>query len=182
MRIVCCLFTLLWSGCSASFVDLNPPTAQPADAALPAADLLLTSPPIGDLSGAPPGDMAAGDLLAPGEPGRVLAMGTFEGRAGHGGRGGGSLFLRPDGQVEVRMAADFGVTGAVGPVVVLTTRLDLGNTLRPEQGDLELSALRKTSGEQAYPIPGGDGGRRVIFVWCMPFKVEIARAVLEPQP
>jgi hypothetical protein len=158
-------------GCSARFVDERPEEER--------------RPLIPDGGGAqvmdlpPAGDMDTGRDLGAGAQGVVLASGTFVGRAGHGGKGGGSIYRRPDGQIEVRMASDFGVTGVVGPVVVLTSRQDLGSMLRPQEGDLELGALRSTSGEQSYLVPGGDGGRRVVFIWCKPFTVEIAKAVME---
>lgn len=168
MRAAWIFAVALSFGCSARFVDERPEEER--------------RPLIPDGGGAPIADLPPSGDLGEGAQGVTLAAGTFVGRAGHGGKGGGSLYRRPDGQIEVRMAQDFGVTGVVGPVVVLTSRQDLGSMLRPQEGDLELGALRSTSGEQGYLVPGGpggDGGRRVIFIWCKPFTVEIAKAVLE---
>ncbi|HUS64990.1 MAG TPA: hypothetical protein VMZ28_10630 [Kofleriaceae bacterium] len=149
-------------GCSATFVDWRTDAAAQAD--LGAVDLAET-----DLSGF---DLAGADL---GET--VLATGRFEGRAGHLGSGGGRLVETATG-IEVRMDADFSASAVPGPVVVLTARPGLGTALVAE--DLQLGALSSPKGAQSYPVPGGDGGRRNLFVFCKPFGVEVARAVLAP--
>ena len=158
------------AGCDARFTDLRPQLARDGAAAAALGDARDLAD-AGDLAGA---DLAAVDLAAA-DP--VLARGTFVGRAGHGGMGGAELYRRGDGRVALRFLADFRVTGQVGPVVVLTSRADLGNSLTAE--DLELGDLTAAAGAQEYLLPGSDGGRRNAFVWCRPFRVEIAKAPLE---
>ncbi len=111
---------------------------------------------------------------------RVLARGTFTGRAGHNGAGTAELRRLEDGSVELGFGADFSVSAVPGPVVVLTSRSELGTMILPGAGDFELAPLRENNGAQAYPVPGGDGGRRSAFVFCKPFGVEVARALLSP--
>jgi hypothetical protein len=111
--------------------------------------------------------------------GVVVARGVFEGRAGHLGRGGATLLRLPGGTLELRFEPDFSTSGVPGPFVVLSTRAALGRGIDPGQGDLEIGPLKAVSGEQRYPVPGGDEGRRVAWVYCKPFGVEVSRAVLE---
>lgn len=109
--------------------------------------------------------------------GSELAAGTFTGRAGHGGSGSAQLYRRADGVVEVRLLMDFSVTPVPGPAVFLTSRTDMGNTIDP-QTDLNLGTLQSASGAQSYAVPTDDGTRRNVFVFCQPFRVEVAKAAL----
>jgi hypothetical protein len=108
----------------------------------------------------------------------VLGRGAVSGRAGHNGAGTASLVQHDDGSLEVRFASDFAVSNAPGPLVVLSSRESLGSALDPA-ADQVLARLSKPSGAQSYPVEGDDVGRRIVWVFCDPFKVEIARAILE---
>lgn len=146
------------AGCQATFIDYRADAAAHAGADLAGADL--------------------GDTDLAGALETVLASGRFEGRDGHAGTGGGRLVRTAAGDVEVRLDPDFSTSSVPGPVVVLSTSDDLGTQLTTAEQDL--GALRSTNGAQAYPVPGGDSGRRNLFVYCKPFGVEVARAVLTP--
>lgn len=147
----------LTAGCDARFVDLAEPTpATPGPGPSP------------DLGGSTP---------QPG-PETVLAAGTFVGRAGHAGRGDGELHRLADGSIEVRFAANFGSSGVPGPVVFLTSRQDMGSSI-DMQADVNLGTLKSPSGAQSYAVPAGaEVGRRNVFVYCQPFRVEVAKAAL----
>jgi hypothetical protein len=145
-------------GCHATFVDDRPGTL---DLAQPRIDLAGL-----DLGGV---DLAGGAV--------TFARGTFEGRDGHSGSGPAELVRLSDGSVELRFGAAFVASGVPGPVVVLSSRDDMGTTIDSALGDLSLGTLISTRGEQSYPVPGDDG-RRVAFVFCKPFGVEVARAIL----
>ena len=152
--------SLLLAGCEARFVDTRPlserPQATPNDFAFTAPDLF-------------------GSDASP--SGSELAAGTFIGRAGHGGSGSAQLYRRADGVVEVRLLMDFSISPVPGPAVFLTSRTDMGNTIDP-QTDLNLGTLQSASGAQAYAVPSDDGSRRNVFVFCQPFRVEVAKAAL----
>ena len=64
-----------------------------------------------------------------------------------------------------------------GPVVILSSRESLGRSLDRDE-DLELGRLTSTRGAQTYSVPILDDGRRVAWVFCKPYGVEVARAVL----
>lgn len=157
-------FLAIVSGCKANFVDERPAAInRVSDLGAPAGDALPFGPGA-DASG------AAG----------IFAQGTFQGRAGHSGRGGAALFRSSDGSVELRFDADFSVTPVPGPEVVLTGRDSIGTAINPTM-DLDLGPLRASSGAQAYPVPD-DGGRRNAFVFCRPFGVEVAKAAMSSRP
>jgi hypothetical protein len=154
---------VLCAGCSANFVDQRPPR-----------DLS----PLPDLAG----DLASSDLAAQPDLAsatRVIARGTFVGRAGHSGAGTGSLVMGPSG-LTVEMAGDFAVSNAPGPEVVLTSRANLGTSIDTSV-DLDLGPLDSPTGAQSYAV-ADDGGRRNLFIFCKPFGVEIALAPLQDQP
>jgi hypothetical protein len=146
-------------GCQAHFVDERPASERAAAAA-----------GLFDLGGV---DFAETDA------GALLAGGVFAGRDGHLGVGGVSLFARDDGLTELRFDDHFACSDVPGPVVVLTTRDALGTQLAPARGDLALGPLIATSGAQRYLVPGGDGGRREVFIFCKPYGLEVAAAQLE---
>lgn len=147
----------LVAGCDARFVDLRPPSRDLATAA--AADL---GNDVGDGGGA---------------PGSAFARGSFVGRQGHSGSGTGELVAAAGGSVTVQLDANFSVSPVPGPVLVLTTRDALGTRIDAAAGDLEIAALPSPSGAQSYSV-ASDGGRRNLFVFCKPFGVEVALAVL----
>jgi hypothetical protein len=159
MRVLVLL--ALASGCRAHFVDERPLDERGAAA--------------GDLAVAPE-DLDGRDLAGAGVG--VFAAGSFSGRAGHLGLGGAALYRRSDGIVMLELDDQFSVSPVPGPVLVLTSRDALG-TMLDDSVDLELGPLAATTGAQAYHVPGGDGGRRVVFVFCRPYGVEVARAALE---
>ncbi len=123
-------------------------------------------------------DLGLSDLARNDNPDRAasvpLARGSFEGRAGHSGAGTAELSAG-----ELRFAADFAVSAVPGPVVVVTTRDALGTKIDPAT-DLDLGPLRATTGAQSYAL--ADTTRRYVFVFCKPFGVEVARALLEDAP
>jgi hypothetical protein len=108
---------------------------------------------------------------------RVLARGLWEGRAGHAGAGTAELVEFDDGALELRFLEDFTSSGVPGPVVVLSSRESLGRNLDGDE-DLELGVLDASRGAQNYSVPILDDGRRVAWVFCKPFGVEVARAVM----
>jgi len=108
----------------------------------------------------------------------VVAAGPFSGRSGHSSRGGAELYRRADGSLEVRFAADFSVASAAGSAVFLTSRADMGSSL-DAQADVNLGDLKTISGAQSYSVPtSAEVGRRSVFVYCLPLRIEMAKAVL----
>lgn len=160
-----CAFAL---GCHARFVDLRDPATASRDQGGP-----------GDPGDAP--DLAPSDSDAGPPAGKVLARGLFEGRAGHGGDGSAELYRSPEGRLEIHLGADFRVSAVPGPKVILTSRQDLGTSL-DAQLDLEVAPLTSPTGAQTYPVSGADTGRRNVFIFCKPFSVEVAKAVLKDVP
>lgn len=163
------IFPLLL-GCEARFLDqrsgANTIGPSQFDAAMPPMDLAGR-------------DLAGIDLATPAD--KLLAMGSFMGRAGHAGSGDGMLYRTPGG-VEVRFAANFTSSGVPGPAVFLTSRDSMGGSI-DSQADINLGTLRSTSGAQTYAVPAGaDVGRRNVFVYCQPFRVEVAKAALVDVP
>jgi hypothetical protein len=158
---------LFFVACSAHFVDERrlPDSSgiDLADLAETAADLAETT---ADLAGPQAVDLAA----------QILARGTFSGRAGHSGAGSASLVRSVVG-LTVELGGDFAVTGVPGPELVLTARDSIGTEIAA--GDLDLGPLRSPNGAQSYAV-SDDGGRRNLFVFCKPFGVEVALAVLQP--
>lgn len=160
---------LLLVGCEARFLDqrsANPLVQTPVDAAMAPVDLAGR-------------DLAGVDLATPVD--KLVAQGSFMGRAGHAGSGDGMLYRTPGG-VEVRFAANFSASGVPGPAVFLTSRDSMGGSI-DSQADISLGTLKSTSGMQVYPVPAGaDVGRRNVFVYCQPFRVEVAKATLVNVP
>lgn len=163
MRWLLGLFAVAASGCGARFVDER--GARDGGAAVGA----------DDLGGADDGSDGSATE-------RLLAVGRFEGRAGHAGRGGARLVEigGAGGRLALRFDDDFDVSPVPGPVVVLTSRTTLGTALGG--ADRELGVLGAPRGAQEYAVVGGDGGARVAFIFCKPFGVEVARALLEAAP
>lgn len=166
------LVATLVTGCDARFINLcaapDCPYASPAGADL--------SAPAADLSGADLGG-AMPDLSGLGPEG-VLAAGSFQDRAGHVGSGDAELYRRSDGRVELRLGASFRSSAVPGPAVFLTSRTDMGATI-DVQSDINLGTLRSPTGAQSYLVPSGaDTGRRNVFVFCQPFRVEVTKAAL----
>lgn len=135
----------------------------------------------GDANDANDGQGPAVDVGHPGVE-ETLADGTWQGWTGHQGAGGASLVRRADGRFELRLAADFSSSPVPGPVVVLSHRAGLGSNIDPALGDVNLGTLQAASGAQSYLLSGADGGQRYAWVFCQPFGIEIARALLEDRP
>jgi hypothetical protein len=154
---------LLFTGCEARFLDQREASDPRADLSAALFDLAPTSD--ADVDGAVP---------------RELARGNFEGRAGHAGAGTVTLVRRSDGGRALELGGDFAVSPVPGPVLVLTARVTLGTALTAE--DLDLGALRASSGADLYPVPIDPVGLDQVFVFCRPFGVEVARATLVPLP
>lgn len=160
--------SLGWAGCNAQFIDLRPESER-------------ASTPIPPASGG--GDGGSSDDLGVRSdggagPGEVrFAIGMFEGRAGHGGSGGAAL-VRSGGVVEVRFDSDFTVSAVPGPAIYLTSRADMGGSI-DAQADIKLGNLTSFNGAQRIAVPSGaEVGRRNVFIYCQPFRVEVAKAAL----
>jgi hypothetical protein len=157
------LVALLLLGCDARFVDLRgmPESALFGSAFDPRADL------------------AGVDLIG---IEKLLAQGNFSGRGGHAATGTAELYRRADAVIEVRFGADFQSSSVPGPAVFLTSRDAMGGTIEP-QTDINLGVLAAPQGAQAYAVPfGADLGRRNVFVYCQPYRVEVAKATLVDVP
>jgi len=129
-------------------------------------------------------DLAAPrDLTAPPPPDLspfVLSQGTFVGRAGHAGRGTAQLIQLAGGAVDLNFLSDFAVSGVPGPVVYLSSRSSLTGGINAAT-DIRIGTLKSSSGAQSYRIPAGaEVGRRYAWVWCEPFRVEVAVAPMSP--
>lgn len=159
---------LLLSGCNAQFVDLRPESERVTTPLPPAA---------GEDGG------SGVDLAGPGDGGTAptamrFAAGMFEGRAGHAGTGGAALY-RLGGAVELRFDAAFAVSGVPAPAIYLTSRADMGGSI-DTQADVKIGTLTAFSGAQSIAVPAGaEVGRRNVFIYCQPFRVEVAKAPLQ---
>ena len=157
----------LQSGCNAQFIDLRPESERSSTP---------TPPGVDDAGG---GSL---DLAGPSDGGTSptpvrVAAGTFEGRAGHAGAGGAALY-RVGSALELRFAADFAVSSVPAPAIYLTSRADMGGSI-DAQADIKLGTLSAFNGAQRIAVPAGaDMGRRNVFVYCQPFRVEVAKAAL----
>ena len=112
-------------------------------------------------------------------PDAVLARGTFEGRTGYNASGEVQL-RRRDGALEVVFGDNFDSQSVPGPVVILSRRDSLGNTIDPDAGDIELDVLRANTGAQTYSVPPEGADANYAWIYCRPFLVEVARSELLP--
>lgn len=159
-RAVFLLMALALNGClRAKFIDERPDMPD----LLPPADLVSTS------------DLVNADLVA---LTTRVAAGTFVGR-GHYGQGAAELVDLGNGQFELRFGDDFNVTQVPDPVVYLSSRAALGNAIDPT-ADLYLGPLSLPSGAQSYRIQGDPGERRYAWVYCRPYRLEVALADMTP--
>src|SRR4051812_17677570 len=128
-------------------------------------------------------ERAAGDAPAAGidganlGPGLLVATGRFIGRAGHVAAGGVELYDH-EGTTEVRFLPDFSISDVPGPVVVLTPRDSLGIAIDPVAGDLSVAPLRTPMGAQSYFANAGGLPPTSVFVFCMPYGLEVGKAPL----
>lgn len=163
------LFVGFLPACEARFVDLRPESERTGSPSQPSG--MSTD------GGSTPGDL--GEASDGGtQPNEVrVAVGRFEGRAGHGGSGGVALY-RQGSALELRFDADFTVSAVPGPAIFLTSRADMGGSI-DAQADIKLGTLSAFNGAQRIAVPAGaDIGRRSVFVYCQPFRVEVAKAAL----
>ncbi len=153
-----------WPACNAQFVDLRPESER-------------TSSPLPTGAAVDGGGLADGGDGGGGPAALLLASGRFEGRAGHGGSGGAALY-RIGGSVELRFDSDFTVSAVPGPAIFLTSRADMGGSI-DSQADIKLGNLSTFNGAQRIAVPSGaEVGRRNVFIYCQPFRVEVAKAAL----
>ena len=161
------LFASMVVGCGAEFEDLRPTGSAVPDP--------VSDGPISDNPEPPPSNDNP-DNLTPG----VLAMGTVSGTGGYTGTGTVFLNRREDGALEIEFSSDFSFSGVPGPVLVLNRRDRVGRRL--EAGDLRIGPFSSTSGAQTYLVPEEAANTTWVWIWCEPFGVDIAFAVLEPSP
>lgn len=107
-----------------------------------------------------------------------IASGTFEGRGGYGASGSASIW-KVGSSWEVRLNEDFVVDSVPGPVMVLTQGSSLGSSIDASRGDIELGVLESNQGISVFDIGTDPGDRFVLWVFCKPFGLEVARAQLE---
>lgn len=188
--LLACLAAWAVSACDAGFEDLRPEAVKaaqrgggPVDAAAPAVDAAAGGRAD---AGAPTGDAGAGrddvgprrvDAAPPAED-VVIAEGPWM-PTDYPATGTSQLVRLADGGFALRFSDDFSTSAVPGPVVVLSTRAALGSRLDPGAGDLRLGAMSTVRGAQMYRLPEAPGDRRRAFVFCEPFGVEVAHAVLE---
>lgn len=165
---VALVLALSGAGCNAQFVDLRPESERASTPIPPAGSG-------GDGGGSGDGGAVSDGGSSPGET--RVASGRFEGRAGHGGSGGAALY-RVGGAFELRFDADFTVSAVPGPAIFLTSRADMGGSI-DAQADIKLGNLTAFNGAQRIAVPGGaEVGRRNVFIYCQPFRVEVSKAAL----
>jgi hypothetical protein len=111
--------------------------------------------------------------------GGVLAVGTFrDGEPGHDGSGTVELQRLRDGSLNLLLKG-FSVTNGPDLQVVLSRSAD-GDY---GDGDLVIQKLKANNGTQNYAIPDGTdpSAYRTVIIWCRPFDVTFAYAILEVQ-
>ena len=117
-----------------------------------------------------PGPAGAGG--GPEEAPRVTRAGQFEGVAGH--RAEGAAKVISAGGAEYLRFEDFEVTNGPDLRVYLTRGGDI-------DGGVHVAKLKGSRGDQNYDITGlGAGGYDTAVVYCQPFRVHFAQAVLSP--
>lgn len=142
-------------GCESTFDDLRPASSL-ADAGTSMTDAATN------------GDAAT----------RVLSAGTFEGRTGYIASGSAQIVETGTG-FELIFGGDFDVQGVPGPVVYVSDREAIGRDVDPAR-DIDVGVLQASSGMQRYPVPAGAEDATYAWVYCRPFRVEVARAPLSP--
>lgn len=168
---------LFAAGCEASFEDLRP---EQTDASILIVDagFVDAGRPAVEMdggSGAPGLDAGSEDRDSTGEV--VLSAGAWTGRSDYRATGVAEIVRSPDGQSELRLSDDFSVSSVPGPVLVLSFRDRIGSSLDPGQGDVELGPFQRDL--LSYAIPAGADDRLYAWIYCRPFRIEVARAALE---
>jgi hypothetical protein len=159
------LLACFLAGC-ARFIDERPaPSDLASDDAAPA------PPDSADLA---PVTNDAGDT--------VLATGMFvQGIKNGGDTGSGSVVLErgADGVERVVFGDDFSSTPLPAGEVILTSRTAIGQGGIQPVLDIDLGRLRSATGAQTYALPGDDGGRRNVFVYCVTYGIDVAIGALK---
>jgi hypothetical protein len=126
--------------------------------------------------GGPGSDAVTDRSLSDSEAGeRVVARGRFSAEPVVSVAGEAELVDLGGGAWEIRFNPDFNLAprpnGAVR--VVITRRSNIGSSIEPTQGDMDLGDLQAASGAQAYPIPSGYDNQRRLWI----FSVDQSRAL-----
>ncbi len=106
----------------------------------------------------------------------VELSGTFkDADSFHRGSGKATVYILPDGKRVLRFE-DFTVTNGPALSVYLVRSAD-GNV---DSGYLDLGKLKGNKGNQNYEIPADAdlGSYRSVIIWCVPFRVTFATAML----
>jgi hypothetical protein len=182
-RIVALAFFV--SGCGAGFGVDRPPSGGNGASDGGASDGGAGGQDAGDLAVAAAADLAGvspgADLAMPASGPQTIASGMFvkgQQNGGDTGSGSGSLVRNVDGSESAVFGADFHSSQVPAPEVVLTSRSAIG-TGGIQSGDLDLGPLKSSTGAQQYALPGADGGRRNLFVYCTTFGIDVAVAHLQ---
>lgn len=154
------------------FGDIKDPLAGDTGSGGSDVDVVETDAVESDVPQADAAMMDAGDRLA--------AQGKFKPRD-YNGEGTASLYELAGGGWELRLGKDFKTESVPGPVVVLAKEKTLGKKLKPKRGDVDLGKLKSDSGASTYKLPFPPGPRRVVFIYCKPFGLEVSRAILQDQ-
>jgi hypothetical protein len=178
------VLALLISGCGAGFGDSRQPGGSGGNGPATGGDLAVAqagdmgSPAPGDLAGV---DLAGADLAMPASGPQTIASGMFvkgQQSGGDTGRGSARLVRAADGSETAVFGSDFQSSQIPAGEVVLTSRSSIG-TGGIGSGDLDLGPLKSASGAQQYQLPGDDGGRRNLFVYCVTYGIDVAVAHLQ---
>lgn len=175
--LLACVFAF---GCEASFDDLRPES-----------EALIPEVPVPDDMGAsqedattqPDAEREQDATASPDEGNNTIedveiASGTFEGRGSYSGSGSASIW-KVGSSWEVRLGQDFEVDSVPGPVMVLTRESTLGSSIDASRGDIELGVLESDSGVSVFGLDQDPDDRLVLWVFCKPFGLEVARAQLQ---
>lgn len=116
--------------------------------------------------------------VAPGAPSPTgsAVMGAFT-RTGYNVTGSATLNVER-GVAQLDFSSDFSIARTPGPFVYLNT------SANPNMGQpLRVAALRSLTGAQRYTfqVPAGVRYTHVI-IWCDPFNVGMAQAIIPPTP
>ncbi len=158
--------------CEADFVDLRESDEQE----LVSADAGGGAPDAGPVDA---GTVDAGDDQGGSGTEEVLTVGQWSGRSGYDASGQSQIVRLENGDLELRFSEDFVVDRVPGPVIVLTNGPSLGSRIDPVRGDVDVGVLRANRGAQTYTLPAGVDDRPYVWVFCLPFGLEVARAPLE---
>ena len=173
---------LLALGCDASFKDLSPSDGgggglSGSGGASGTGGAAGTGAGGGGGAGGSGGAAGSGGTSGSDGAPSLLSMGEWTGRNGYGAMGTVSL-VDTGSTRRVELGADFVVQGVPGPFVVVSARSSLSGGVQEAVGDRTLGPLDSNSGAQSYDIPDDVGPINFVWVYCLPFTVEVARAEL----